>query len=210
MFYLIKKLIALIIYTIHPFFSYRLRNKILEFRIFISTQWVRYEFSSCGDDCRIGRFRLLRGAKYMFLNNQVSIGRNVVLEAWDKFHDQHFKPFLSIGCGSSVGDDSHISCINRIIIGNHVRMGRKIFITDNAHGASEISLLDIAPNLRPLYSKGPVIIHDNVWVGEMVCILPGVTIGKGSIIGANAVVTKNVPPYSVVGGNPARVIRQLN
>lgn len=210
MFHLIKKLTALIIYTIHPLFSYRLRNKILEFRIYMSTQWARYEFSTCGNDCRIGRFRLLRGAKYMSLQNHVSIGCNVVLEAWDKFQNQQFNPFLSIGYGSSVGDDSHISCINRIIIGNHVRMGRKIFITDNAHGASEKKILDTAPNLRPLYSKGPVIIHDNVWIGEMVCILPGVTIGKGSIIGANAVVTKNVPPYSVVGGNPARVLRQLN
>ena len=61
--------------------------------------------------------------------------------------------------------------------------------------------------MRPMYSKGPVVIEDNVWIGEMVCILPNVRIGKGSIIGANAVVTKDVPANALVGGNPARVIK---
>ncbi|MBQ9641915.1 MAG: acyltransferase [Bacteroidaceae bacterium] len=123
--------------------------------------------------------------------------------------DQHFNPHFSIGNDSCIGDDSHLTCINEIRIGNNVRMGRKIFITDNAHGASDPALLDIRPNLRPMVSKGPVIIEDNAWIGEMVCIMPGVTIGRGAIIGANAVVTKDVPPYSLVGGNPARVIKQL-
>lgn len=53
----------------------------------------------------------------------------------------------------------------------------------------------------------PVIIEDNVWIGARVCILPGVTIGEGSVIGACAVVPKSVPPYSVVIGNPARVVK---
>ena len=60
-----------------------------------------------------------------------------------------------------------------------------------------------------MYSKGVVIIEDNVWIGDQACIMPNVIIGKGAIIGANAVVTKNVIPYSVVGGNPAKIIKQL-
>ncbi|MBL4677498.1 MAG: hypothetical protein JKY70_15040 [Mucilaginibacter sp.] len=56
----------------------------------------------------------------------------------------------------------------------------------------------------------PVIIEDNVWIGETVSVLPGVTIGKGSIIGASAVVTKNIPPYSIAVGNPAKVIKTYN
>lgn len=59
-------------------------------------------------------------------------------------------------------------------------------------------------------SKGPVIIGQNVWVGDKATILPGVTIGDGAVIGANSVVTKDVPPYSIVGGNPAKVLKQLN
>ena len=56
--------------------------------------------------------------------------------------------------------------------------GGKILITDNAHGASQRDLLDMPPNMRPLYSKGPVIIEDNVWIGEYAAILPNVTIGQ--------------------------------
>ena len=63
------------------------------------------------------------------------------------------------------------------------------------------------PSLRPLFSKGEVVIEDNVWVGEGVVILPGVSIGQNSVIGANSVVTKSFPKNSVIGGNPARLIK---
>ena len=62
---------------------------------------------------------------------------------------------------------------------------------------------------RPLHSKGPIIIEDNVWVGENVCILENVRIGKCSIIGANAVVTHDIPPYSIAVGVPAKVIKKI-
>jgi len=83
-------------------------------------------------------------------------------------------------------------------------------ITDNAHGASNFDLLSIAPNKRPLYSKGPVIIEDNVWIGEKASIMPDVHIGYGSIVGANAVVTRDVPPYCVVIGNPAKIVKIID
>lgn len=61
------------------------------------------------------------------------------------------------------------------------------------------------PRHRSLFNKGPVIIEDYATIGENCCILPGVTIGHNSVIGANAVVTKSVPPFSIVAGNPAKV-----
>ena len=64
--------------------------------------------------------------------------------------------------------------------------------------------------MRPTTSKGRVVIGNNVWIGDKATILPGVTIGDGAIIAANAVVTKDVPQYSVVGGNPAKVIKINN
>ena len=60
-----------------------------------------------------------------------------------------------------------------------------------------------------MYSKGPVIIQDNVWIGEKATILPGVTIGEGAIIGANSVVTKDVPAKSLVVGCPAKIVKTL-
>ncbi|MST85779.1 hypothetical protein FYJ73_14080 [Prevotellaceae bacterium LKV-178-WT-2A] len=63
------------------------------------------------------------------------------------------------------------------------------------------------PSKRDLYIKGPVVIEDNVWIGDKASIHSGVTIGKGTIVACNAVVTKDVPPYSVVAGVPAKVIK---
>lgn len=169
--------------------------------------------SAVGKKCRIRRgLKLYGNAKCIFIEDDVQIGARCVLEAYTEFQpaSQTFTPHVVIGDGCKIGTDSHISSINSVILGKHVRCGRKIFITDNAHGASQRDLLDMPPNMRPLYSKGPVIIEDNVWIGEYAAILPNVTIGQGSIVAAHAVVTKDVPPYSVVGGNPAKVIKCLN
>lgn len=166
-------------------------------------------FGGCGKKCRFFGFRTLQGARDIFLGDRVWIGHNTVIETFRSYQDQTFTPKITIGNDVNIGDDSHLSCINGITIADNVRMGRKVFITDNAHGSSDRALLDIRPNLRPLVSKGPVRIDENAWIGEMVCIMPGVTIGRGAIVGANAVVTKDVPPYAVVGGNPAKIIKQL-
>jgi acetyltransferase-like isoleucine patch superfamily enzyme len=174
------------------------------------SKWIQYEFHSCGRNCGFGGFSFLHGTKFIDLGSHLYIGKRIVWEVYDDFYGQKFTPLLSFGDGSSFGDDGHITCINKIQIGNGVRIGRKVFITDNAHGASKRALLDIPANLRPLISKGPVIIEDNVWIGEMACIMPGVTIGRGAIIGANAVVTHDIPPYTLVAGNPAHVVKQLN
>ena len=81
-------------------------------------------------------------------------------------------------------------------------------ICDNNHGTTDFDTLHEAPIKRKLYTKGPVIIGNNVWIGDKATILGGVTIGDGAVIAANSVVTKDVPAYSVVGGNPARVIKR--
>ena len=173
------------------------------------TSWIRREFASCGKGCDFWGFSVLRGAKHIHLGNHLYIGEKVVWEVFDEFQGQYFTPSLTFGDGSSFGDGGHITCINRISIGNGVRIGRKVFITDNGHGIFNREQLELPANLRPLVSKGPVIIEDNVWIGEMSCILPGVTIGRGAVIGANAVVTKDIPPYSLAVGNPAHIVKQL-
>lgn len=195
-----------LLHTICPPRIVTLPNRIAR-RVY--SEWVKYEFHSCGVGCFFGKFIVLHGGKYVDIADHVTMGRGLVLEVFDQYQNQHFTPAVKIGNYVNIGDYSHLTCINGIIIKDNVRMGRKVFITDNAHGATERSLLDIRPNLRPLSSKGPVVIEENVWIGEMVCIMPGVTIGRGAIIGANAVVTHDVPPYTLVGGNPAKVIKYL-
>jgi len=115
---------------------------------------------------------------------------------------------ISIGDGCMFGSDMHITAVNSIRIGKNVRTGKSVLISDNSHGdPKDMALRNIAPNARPIYSKGAIVIGDNVWIGEKAAILAGVTIGEGAIIGANAVVTKNIPPYSIAAGIPARIIK---
>ena len=100
--------------------------------------------------------------------------------------------------------------INRIKIGEGVLTGKFVTITDNSHGnPNDESESNISPVIRTVYSKGQVIIGNNVWIGDKATILPNVKIGDGCAIGANSVVTKDIPAYSIVGGNPARIIKTI-
>ena len=147
------------------------------------------------------------GAQYMKIGESFSSLPGLRIECIDTYDDQHFSPKLIIGDGVSFNYYCHVGCINKIVIGNHVMVGSYVLITDHSHGGLERTSVPVAK--RKLLSKGPVIIGDNVWIGEHACIMPGVTIGEGSIIGANAVVTHDVPPYSVAVGVPAKVVKQL-
>ena len=87
--------------------------------------------------------------------------------------------------------------------------GPRVLITDNSHGNNASDSLNTPPFMRPLISRGKVVIEDNVWIGEGSMIMPNVTVGKGSIIAANSVVTKDIPPYCLVAGSPAKIIKTL-
>ena len=152
------------------------------------------------------KVKLIVGGKYISIGSNVVLGSGLQLTAWDRFGEQRFTPSIEIGDNVSIGDGAHITAISSIRIGNNVLTGKNILITDNSHGAVTLDELETAPNKRPLFSKGPVVIGDNVWIGEMASILPGVRIGEGSVIGAGAVVTRDVPPRCVAVGNPARII----
>lgn len=129
------------------------------------------------------------------------------LECWDTYKNYHYSPLLEIGHNVCFNFRCHIGVINHIKIGNNVLIGSNVLITDHSHGSTNLSSLQLHPIDRKLISKGPVVIHDDVWIGENVSILPGTTIGQGAIIGANAVVTHDVPPYSIAIGNPATIIK---
>jgi acetyltransferase-like isoleucine patch superfamily enzyme len=137
------------------------------------------------------------------------IERYSVLTCWDTYNEKSYNPKLNIGSNCSIGEYLHVTCIGSISIGNGVLMGRRITISDNSHGNTNFSELQIQPTDRPLISKGKIIIEDNVWIGDKATILSGVHIGKGAVIAANAVVSKNVPDYTVVGGIPAKELKPI-
>ena len=109
---------------------------------------------------------------------------------------------VEIGDFSGVGRNSLLQ--GGVKIGKHVMMGPEVFIYTQNH---DFSRTDIPMDQQGWSKERPVVIEDDVWIGSRVTILPGVIIGRGSIVGASAVVTKSFPPYSVIAGNPASVVK---
>ena len=109
---------------------------------------------------------------------------------------------LTIGDYSGIG--SHSKIMPKVTIGDNVMMGPNCFICTQNHKFDDPSLPMI---MQGFSDYEPVVIGSDVWIGQNVIILPGVNIGSGSIIGAGAVVTKSFPEYSIIGGNPAKLIR---
>ncbi len=114
----------------------------------------------------------------------------------------HFTPELSIDDNSGIGIKCEIN--GPVYIGKNVMMGPEVIIYTHNH---EFSQLDIPMNQQGKGKTEPVYIGDDVWIGRRVIILPGVHIGSGSIIGAGAVVTKDIPEYSVAVGVPAKIVK---
>lgn len=176
---------------------------------FLYSKYISKKFGCCGKNPRIIPLCYLRGEKHISIGNDVILDRGTRIEAWDRYNGRKFHPKIILGNGVILNPNCHIGAINKVILEDNVLIGANTLITDHMHGHICKEELKLSPKRRSLFSRGPVHIQKNVWIGEGVAILPGVNIGENAIIGANAVVTKDVPANAVAGGNPARVIRIL-
>lgn len=189
--------------------------------------WMTAKFKSCPPSVSFNGIAFLNCPECISIGEGTGFGKDLYLTAWNKYrclsdglplngeisgpdHNgmylQTFHPKLTIGSHCNFGAYNHITCTNKITIGDNLLTGKWVTITDNSHGATDYDSLQIAPVRRPMVSKGSVAIGNNVWIGDKASILPGVTIGDGAVIGANSVITHDVPPYCVVAGNPAKII----
>ena len=173
---------------------------------------TRRLFKYFGEGSFFQKISLLKGPQYISIGEKCIFEQFLHLTALDTFQSkdsvQHFSPTITIGSNCYFGAFNHITAINSIEIGNNLLTGKFVTITDNSHGDTSFKTLQKAPTSRLLYSKGPVKIGNNVWIGDKATILPNVTIGDGVVIAANAVVTKDVPAYCVVAGNPAHIVKK--
>jgi lipopolysaccharide O-acetyltransferase len=153
----------------------------------------------------------IRNKRYIKIGDHFTSGFGCRIEAYPLDNNTDFT--LSIGNNVQINDYVHISAVHSVSIGNNVLMASKIYISDCTHGSYSGDEADshpnTPPNKRPLSFK-KVIIKDNVWLGEFVTVLPGVTIGKGTIVGANSVVSKSLPNNVIAVGSPAKVIKRYN
>lgn len=110
---------------------------------------------------------------------------------------------LVIEDGCVIGDFCHIYATKSIVIHKNVLFANGVYVSDNSHGFKDISI----PIMRqPIVQKNPVEIGEGSWLGENVCVI-GASIGKNCVIGANSVVTHDIPDYSVAVGAPAKIIK---
>lgn len=193
-------------------------NKILSIilhpsKIAKQIEWNYYKkrLANIGKNSQIGQNFSIINPDGISIGDNFSGGCDIALWSWNAVNIKGDDCKLIIKNNVSITDRCIINAANRIEIGNGCLLGRDTFITDNSHGENiSINELNISPHERNIFSKGTVIIGDNVWTGKNVCIMPNVKIGNGAIIGANSVVTHNIPPYSVAVGSPAKVIKTIN
>lgn len=169
----------------------------LHFRRESVRSWVlRWRWMSRG--VYLGEGARIPGAGQLDLAPKASVQRFAVLNA-------QRGATIRLGAGSRVGAFAVISAVRRIDIGEDVLIADRVFIADHQHGFAD-------PNV-PVIQQGatgvaPVFIGAGCWLGINVCVMPGVSLGRGCIVGAGAVVTRSFPAGSIVAGVPARLIRE--
>lgn len=161
------------------------------------------KFGSFGWHTSIRKPLLLQNTKSIYLEDGVRVGKYSWLAA-SRLLENDSKLILKEGC--TVGDFAHIYASKEIIIDKKVLIANFVYIADNVHGYEDINvpIMD-----QEIVQKTPVHIGEGSWIGEHVCII-GANIGKHCVIGANSVVTHDVPDYSIAVGSPAIVIKKYN
>ena len=163
-------------------------------------------------NARLIRFPFrVRGKQYIKIGKGFTTGFNCRIDALN-INNLDEKYLIEIGENVEINDEVHIGATEKIIIEDNVLIASKVYISDHNHGSykgdEQDSPMSI-PKERKIHSS-PIKIEKNVWIGELCCILQGVTIGEGSIIGAMSVVTKDIPPYTIAVGSPAKLIKRYN
>jgi acetyltransferase-like isoleucine patch superfamily enzyme len=184
-------------------YSFRNRHIIGKYYRFVSNLFYRPLFKSMGERSVVVKPLKFTNPQHISIGNKVSIYHNtwlLTLQISEK------EPELVFGDGTTIGHFNHITCVNKVTFGKHVLTADKVYVSDHLHGYEDVSTPIC---FQPVLPKGEVSIGDGTWIGENVSII-GVKIGKNCVIGANSVVTKDVPDFCVAAGVPARVIKRYN
>jgi acetyltransferase-like isoleucine patch superfamily enzyme len=162
---------------------------------------MRSSFASLGARTRLSMPIQLVGAERIAIGSRVYFGPG----CWLLTHEPEGR--LEVGDDTSIAGYCVLSAAVSVRIGRSVLFARNVYIADHRHGFE----LDDTPIIdQPLQEIRPVVVEDGAWLGQNVVLLPGVTVGRGAVVGANSVIREDVPPRSVVAGAPGRVVRRLS
>jgi len=161
-------------------------------------------FGKFGKESFIQEPLRINGSKSIFIGNHVYIQYKTWLASEPLTGEKCSKLIIEDGC--TIGHFNHLYATKSIILHKNVLTADKVYISDNIHGYEDIN---IPIKKQPIIQKGSVEIGEGSWLGENVCVI-GAHIGKHCVIGANSVVTKNIPDYCVAAGAPAKVIKRFD
>lgn len=167
--------------------------------------YARSRFGEIHWSDRVGK-ALLITPEYIFMSEHVSIMPNARIEGVSRYNDVAFSPRIEFGENVKIQQGLHLTCANRIVIGPGTAIAAYVTITDVMHPYDDIS--------RPIEAQNLVVsevyIAEDCKINNGAVILPGVHIGKHVTIGANTVVNKDIPDYSVAVGSPVRIVKRYN
>jgi acetyltransferase-like isoleucine patch superfamily enzyme len=169
------------------------------FRLFFS-----YAFGRFGRGTRIVSPVGIEGPKRIFMGDRVYVAAQSCLAATP--HTGFDECRLEIGDDTRLGRFNHVYATKSIKIGKKVLTANGVYISDNLHGFANIEMPIVDQPIRQL---SDVVIGDGTWLGHNVCVV-GASIGKNCVVGANAVVNKDIPDYCVAVGAPAFIIKRYN
>lgn len=183
-------------------------NKFWEFfrhiRVVIYTMLMRGRFAVWSRGSRLEPSANLIAPNLVWVGCKVRICEHAWLNAKDDRGDG--MPTLTIGDMTYIGRFVHINAWRNVTIEKNVLIADRVFISDCEHSYTDINTAIIH---QGDVFRGAVLLREGCWLGIGVVILPGVTVGRNAVVGANSVVTRDVPDYSVVGGSPAKLIKML-
>jgi acetyltransferase-like isoleucine patch superfamily enzyme len=174
--------------------------------IYYTFFYTKYKllFKQIGSRTRISKPLKIDGFKNITIGNKVTIGYNTWLACLPLTGNKNCS--LVIEDGSCIGNFNHIYSTSKIHIGKKVLTADKVYITDNLHSFDKVSTPILEQSIKQI---NEVTIGEGAWLGENVCII-GANVGKQSVVGANSVVTKDIPDYCIAVGSPAKVIKKYN
>jgi acetyltransferase-like isoleucine patch superfamily enzyme len=184
---------------------YKILSIFSAFYLKVHNSIYRQQFQAWGLHTRIEPPLKLSGGAFIHLGKNVHVCSHVWLNV--KNESGGNLPTLSIGDGTYIGRFTQINAWQNVIIEENVLIADRVFISDADHNFEDIHTPVILQGDR---FKGKVWLKQGCWLGIGVVIMPGVTVGRNAVVGANSVVTKDVPDYTVVGGIPAKIIKELS